>query len=456
VVRRGGETSSVRSGWQFDIEGYLSTSIVKLDRRGFCLTGSAAALSGAWRLFGQQAADPVANPSSEATYSMVASVDRKRILAAAQEYVARPIETITAFVSQRSPGGSHDFFSQADYFWPNPKDPDGPYVNRDGQSNPANFNDHRKAMIRLSVEMPALTAAWLLLLPEHGQTALAKRYRKHAGDHLRAWFIHPETRMNPNLEFAQGVHGVSTGRSYGIIDTLHLVEVARAASLIAPSELTPADQSALLAWFQEYLRWMKTSDKGIKERDALNNHAVCWALQAAEYARLIGDSQTRNEIRTQYRTVFLPDQLGPDGSFPKELARTKPYSYSIFNFDVMAALCQSLEVCQSLEERSSKVAADDLFSFSLPDGRGICKAASFLYPYLRDKSAWPYAHDVEHFDSLPVRTPGLLFCGVHCDRSDYVQLWKTLNPDPTDPEIIRNYPVRQPLLWFANDELRRS
>jgi hypothetical protein len=93
---------------------------------------------------------------------------------------------------------------------------------------------------------------------------------------------------------------------------------------------------------------------------------------------------------------------------------------------------------------------NDLFGFALPDGRGICKAAAFLYPYLRDKGAWPYAKDVEHFESLPVRSPGLLFTGLACGHQEYLKLWANLNPDPSDPEIIRNYPVRQPLLWLAS------
>jgi hypothetical protein len=361
-------------------------------------------------------------------YRLVAGTDRERIPKAASSYMALKAETITAFPSDRTPGGLHDYFSQADYFWPDPKNPDGPYINRDGQSNPANFNDHRRAMIALSIQMPALTAAWLLT----GD----RKYGHHACEHLRAWFVTPATRMNPNLEFSQGVHGVSTGRNYGIIDTLHLVEVARAASLVAPSLLLAEDAAAVRDWFRSYLQWMKTSDKGKKERAALNNHATCWALQAAEFARLIGDSETRDEVRKQYIDVLLPDQMGTDGSFPKELARTKPYSYSIFNFDVMATLCQSL-----------KGTGVDLLTFHLPDGRGACKAAAFLYPYLKDKDAWPYAKDVEHFESLPVRSPGLLFAGLACEQQPYISLWKTMNPDPSDREIIRNYPVRQPLLW---------
>ncbi len=361
-------------------------------------------------------------------YELVADVDRPRILLAAKRYLSLPPSTITSFPSPKSPGGPHDFFSQADYFWPNPANPNGPYVNRDGQSNPDNFNDHRKAMIALSIQVPTLTAAWLLTRDS--------RFGHHAADHLRAWFVTPATRMNPNLEYSQGVHGVSTGRSYGIIDTLQVVEVARAASLLLPL-LTPSDQAGIITWFREYLHWMQTSEKGITERKALNNHAICWALQAAEFARLIGDSATLEQVRTQYKTIFLPDQMGLDGSFPKELARTKPYSYSIFNFDVMAALCQSLVD-----------SGEDLFRYTLPDGRGLCKGAAFLDPFLKDKSAWPYKQDVEHFESLPVRSPGLLFSGLECSQQTYLQLWRTLNPDPVDPEIIRNYPVRQPLIWF--------
>lgn len=337
-------------------------------------------------------------------------------------------QTITAFRSDKSPGGPHDFFSQADYFWPNPKDPNGPYISRDGQSNPENFDDHRKAMIALSIRMPALTAAWLLTKDP--------RYGKRAGDHLRAWFVTSATRMNPNLEYAQGVHGVSTGRSYGIIDTLHLVEVARAASFLGPEALSPSDMDGVKAWFREYLSWMVTSEKGKRERTALNNHATCWALQASEYARLIGDEKTRGEIHQWFIGDLLHDQLGKDGSFPKELSRTKPYSYSIFNFDVMAGLAQSL-----------KGSGQDLTTFALPDGRGLCRAAEFIYPYLKDKGKWPYRKDVEHFDALPVRSPGLLFAGLACHQKSYIALWKTLNPDPTDKEIIRNYPIRQPLLW---------
>jgi hypothetical protein len=393
---------------------------MKLTRRELCAGAGAVVIAGL--------SEKIWAVDHSAAYRMVAQTDRGRILSAAREYLSIEPVTITAFPSPKSPGGLHDFFSQADYFWPNPQNPEGPYINRDGQSNPENFNEHRRVMVDFSIRMPALTAAWLLTKD--------RSYARGAGDHLRAWFVTPATRMNPNLEFSQGVHGVSTGRSYGIIDTLHLVEVARAASFLGPEALSAEDMHGVKQWFGEYLNWMKTSEKGKQERSALNNHATCWALQASEFARLAGDEGTRDEIRQWFTGTLIPDQLGEDGSFPKELARTKPYSYSIFNFDVMAGLAQSL-----------KGVGTDLTTFALPDGRGLCKAAAFLYPYLKDKRTWPYKKDVEHFDALPVRSPGLLFAGIACHRPEYISLWKTLNPDPTDKEIIRNYPIRQPLLW---------
>ena len=390
-----------------------------ISRRSFCVGGAAALGNVALAAPKQGEADG---------YALVAATDRERVLQAAQRYVKEKPQTITSFPSAKSPGGLRDFYSQADYFWPDPQNPDGPYRERDGQSNPDNFLGHRKAMIALSMQMPALTAAWLL--------TKNRRYGERATEHLRAWFVDPATRMNPNLEYAQGVTRGVTGRSYGIIDTLHLVEVARAATVLQGKFLNEDENATVKDWFRSYLEWMNTSKKGMTERDASNNHATCWALQAAEFARLSGAEDMRDDLRDRFKTVILPKQMGADGSFPLELKRTKPYSYSIFNLDVMAGLCQSL----SRE-------GDDLFRFTLSDGRGICKGQAFLFPFLEDKTRWPYAKDVEHFDALPVRSPSLLFCGLGCKQEEYISLWKRLNPDPTDAEVIRNFPIRQPLLW---------
>src|SRR5438132_1783873 len=185
----------------------------------------------------------------------IADFDRARVLKAAKEYLSeRPI-TITASSSPRSAGGLHDFFSEADYWWPDPKDPNGPYIQRDGMSNPDNFVEHRRALMRLSVQVPALMAAWRLTKD--------KRYTAHAAAYLRAWFIDESTRMNPNLQYAQAIHGRTTGRGTGIIDTIHLVEVARAIEVLKDSRaLSMTELGAITQWFKNYLVWMATSKNG--------------------------------------------------------------------------------------------------------------------------------------------------------------------------------------------------
>src|SRR5437588_2865124 len=157
----------------------------------------------------------------------VAALDRARVLNAANQYLSeRPI-TITASHSRRSTGGLQDFFSEGDYWWPDPQNPNGPYIQRDGMTNPDNFVEHRRALMRLSVQVPALVAAWKL--------TKNKRYATKAADHLRAWFIDERTRMNPNLQYAQAIHGVTTGRGIGIIDTMPLNEVALAIAAVKDS-----------------------------------------------------------------------------------------------------------------------------------------------------------------------------------------------------------------------------
>ena len=42
--------------------------------------------------------------------------------------------------------------------------------------------------------------------------------------------------MNPTLEFAQAIHGRTTGQGTGIIDTVYLFEVARASTTLEKSQ----------------------------------------------------------------------------------------------------------------------------------------------------------------------------------------------------------------------------
>jgi hypothetical protein len=360
----------------------------------------------------------------------VASLDRQRILTAANKFMKeRPI-TITVAKSNRSAGGLHDYFSEGDYWWPDPQNPDGPYVQRDGMSNPNNFVEHRRYLMRLSVQVPALVAAW--------KVTHQPRYANHAAMHLRAWFVDPETRMNPSLLYSQAIHGRFTGRGIGIIDTIHLVEVARAIELLADANaLPPNDIKAVKQWFADYLNWMTTHKYGIDEREAKNNHGTCWVMQVAAFARLTGNEELLGYCRNRFRTVIVPNQIALDGSFPEELRRTKPYAYSLFNLEAMATICQLLSTPN-----------DNLWIFQTSDGRGLKRAMEFMFPFIRNKKSWARPADVMYDERWPMRQNSLLFAGIALCRPDYVALWRTLPADSEVEEVVRNFFIRQPVLWM--------
>jgi hypothetical protein len=368
---------------------------------------------------------PAGRLASAAAGFDLEAIERPRVLKNAAKYLDEKPVTVTASGSPRSAGGRHDFFSEGDYWWPDPKNPDGPYIQRDGMSNPDNFVEHRRALVRLSLIVPALAAAYKL--------TREKRYATAAAGHLRAWFIEDATRMNPNLQYAQAIKGRFTGRGTGIIDTLHLVEVARAAGQI---DLAPGDLEGVKKWFAAYTEWMMTSANGISERDAKNNHGTCWCTQVAAFAHLTGNAAQTAYCKNRLQTVLLPNQEAADGSFPEELRRTKPYGYSIFNLDAMSILVQTLTTKD-----------DDLWKWQLPDGRGMARAVAWMFPFLADKKKWPKEPDVMYFDQWPVRQPSLLFAGLALGKPEYLALWRKLDPDPTVEEVLRNWPVRQPVLW---------
>ena len=359
----------------------------------------------------------------------VAKFDRARILKAASQYLKEAPITITASRSSRSAGGLHDFFSEGDYWWPDPQNPEGPYIQRDGMSNPENFANHRRYLMRLSIEVPALAAAWKLTKQQ--------RYAKHAALHLRAWFIDERTRMNPNLQYAQAIHGRFTGRGIGIIDTIHLVEVARAVEVLEDSKaLSHAETRKVRQWFAEYLDWLATSKNGLDEREAKNNHGTCWVMQVAAFAKLTGNQKLLSYCRDRFKRVVLPGQIAADGSFPQELRRTKPYGYSLFNLEAMATICQILST-----------PADNLWSFTTPVGGGLRRAMEYMYPFIKDKQKWPLPKDVMYDDEWPMRQSSLLFAGRALGNSDYLSLWSKLRADSSVEEVNRNFFIRQPVLW---------
>jgi len=364
------------------------------------------------------------------TLAPVAEPLRRRVLAEARRSLRQAPVTVTAIRSPRSAGGPHDFHSEGDYWWPNPAHPDSPYVQRDGMTNPGNFVGHRRAMVRFSRIMGALGSGWLLT----GDG----RYVRHAMRHARAWFLDTATRMNPSLNYAQAIQGRFTGRAVGVIDMVQMLEVAQALQVMARArEADTAVMRAARDWFRDYVRWVTTHPYGLQESKARNNHGTCWVMQVAVFARFAGEAHWLDTCRRRFREQLLPGQLDSAGRFPLELARTKPYGYALFNLDAMATICHVLST-----------PSDDLWTFRLPDGRQLRTAVEWMHPYVADKSRWPYPPDVMYGDEWPVAHPFLLFAHRRFGVAAWLDTWRRLPHFPEVEEVVRNLPVRHPLIWL--------
>lgn len=286
---------------------------------------------------------------------------------------AGPYSVVTKSATPPS-GDRHDYMSQAPYFWPDPKRPGGlPYVRRDGERNPEinKITDHRE-MDGMVEAVSALALAYYL----KGDEAHAAK----AAQLLRAWFTEPATRMNPNLEFAQYIPGVNTGRGIGLIETRGLTRVVDAVGLLAGSKAwTKQDQRGVEDWFDRFLTWMLESRNGREEAASKNNHGTIYDVQVVSYALFLGKTALAKRVLEAARGKRIAVQVEPDGRQPLELERTRAWGYSVMN----------LEGLLTLAELGERVGVD-LWRYQTADGRGLRRALEYLYPFAVGASKWPH------------------------------------------------------------------
>jgi hypothetical protein len=313
---------------------------------------------------------------------------RKLLHAADAALAAHPF-TVTDKRMVPPGGDKHDYLSLAPYWWPDPAKRDGlPYVRRDGRINPAvkNNNTDSRRIEDFSNAVGALGLGYYFTGDE--------RYARHAALLLRMWFIDPATRMNPNLDYAQGVMGVVNGRGTGIIDTRHFWQVIDTIGLIAPSgALSDSERAALRQWFSEYTNWLLTSSNGRDERAARNNHGSYYDQQVVNQALFTGDLELARRVLQGVGRERIDVQIRADGRQPLELERTRAFHYSVFNLLALYRLA-----------RYGEQAGVDLWHYPDAQQPALRNALAYLTPYVSRPSTWPY-QDIEgvaYADYLPL------------------------------------------------------
>jgi len=288
-------------------------------------------------------------------------------------------------------GDPHDYVSFGPYWWPDPARPDGlPYLRRDGERNPESRDSARSDAPRLAALADAVDALALAswFLPDGSQ------YAAHAARLLRAWFVTPETRMNPHLEYGQAIPGRVSGRGIGIIDTTRFVRLVDDAGIVGVTAAwSETDQTALVRWFATYLDWLLASDHGRAERAARNNHGTWYDAQVASYALFVGREDLARRTIANSAPQRIAAQITTDGRQPEELARTKSFDYSVFNLEAVSALAAM-----------GRAMDIDLWGYKSAEGTSIRAAIEWLSAWTEADLPWPYPQIVplERLRLLPV------------------------------------------------------
>lgn len=272
-------------------------------------------------------------------------------------------------------GDKHDYMSIGPYWWPNPETKDGlPYIRKDGQTNPQRNSEASDAVriSKMSRVVDALSLAFFFTDNE--------KYAERAAFLLRTWFLCEDTRMNPHLKYGQAIPGSVEGRGIGIIDTVSLLPVVDAATLLTQSGAwADAEHEALKKWFGAYLKWLQTSSHGREESRTSNNHGSWYDAQIATFALFVDDRETAEKILRSTGERRILRQIGPEGRQNLELARTQSFDYSIYNLNALfrlAALGEHINV--------------DLWLFNSKENARIRAAIDYLAPYADAEKEWPH------------------------------------------------------------------
>jgi len=295
----------------------------------------------------------------------------QRLLRDAKKALTTRIPSILEKKQTPPSGDKHDYISNGKYWWPDITKPDGlPYVKKDGIINPA-VNEYDDKINFNKVISTVHTLAIAFYITEN------QEYSNHAIDILKEWFIVPETKMNPHLEYSGCIPGKNTGSKSGIIDTHRIDVLVDALVLLDNSDACTADvKNGLHEWTTSYLKWLAGSKNGIAEGKSKNNHGTWYDVQVISLALYIGQKDLAIKLLQDAKLHRISAQIEPDGTQPAELVRTNSWGYSNFNLLAMFHL--------SLLAESAGV---DLWNYE-DNGRSIRKALDYLLPYAQNPKAW--------------------------------------------------------------------
>ncbi|MGL5386735.1 MAG: alginate lyase family protein [Serratia sp. (in: enterobacteria)] len=297
-----------------------------------------------------------------------------KLISSADRALKQPLYSVMDKSLTAASGDKHDYYSFPPYWWPDSTKKDGlPYIRKDGETNPDANSDatDKKRLIGMSNDVSNLALAWYF--------SQNPAYAQKARDQLLNWFINPQTRMNPNLQYAQAIPGINDGRGIGLIDSRALVDVIDAIELLRPADvLSEQEYQQLKQWYGDFYHWMTTSQNGFEEDNWHNNHGTYFDLQAASFALFSGQTAAAKQRLQITQLRRIANQFDNQGRQMAELERTRPWHYSNFNLEAYNQL-----------GRLGEVAGVDVWNFSLDD-HSLRKGYSYVAGFVNSDTPWPW------------------------------------------------------------------
>jgi len=301
-------------------------------------------------------------------------------------------------------GNAHDYMSMGPYWWPNPDTESGlPYVRRDGEINPETEMEDTHEGMSERVFYLALAAFYFE----------EEKYAKGAERFLKAWYLDPETYMTPHLEYGQAIPGICTGRGIGLTDTATSYRIFDAVAMLEyMGSISEETVNGIKEWYRAFVDWMLTSEKGVDEDLAHNNHGTWYDVQVASAAIFTERiSLATKTLRLAYERR-VKAHIREDGSQPFELSRTKGLHYSFYNLRallLLAAMAENADI------------ACDYWKETEKEGQPLLgRAVDFLYPYACDLSSFPY-QEISNVVPKSSVAEVLMFMEARYPNSGYAQ-----------------------------------
>jgi hypothetical protein len=262
----------------------------------------------------------------------------------------------------------------------------------------------------------------------------------HAATLVRAWFLNPETRMNPHMRFAQiPLSAPNDGSGRGVVDFRDFWALCDALRLLARSgAITAPEETQLKAWFRAFLADVARYGGLV----SANNNIGVW--HDVLFATLAAYSDETNALAAvlSRASLRIHRQTQPWGPQPAELTRAMPLHYSLFGLQGMISLAWI--------GRHSGI---DLWKYAGAYHRSIPMALRFIA--LNRTLFTDYASNPESFDD---RIEAAIRC-IPEDAADWSVLEGIARRALSDPLAVTSddgFPPLWGLFLAAEDEKPRQ